>query len=120
MPWTDKQISDMLLQVNSILSAVQTTAIGKRVYNPFYYKIIGPATGTIPAGVKSFHIINLGLNGSKTVFADVGVTGITGTTIISKHVPIFGYKVENDQNILADPIVVTPVASHIVILQYLM
>lgn len=119
MPWSDKQIQDLLIALNKLVSAAETTAIGKRTYKPHYYKITGPTPGTIPAGVKSFHIINLGLNGNKAVFADIPVTGITGTTEISKHVTIFGYKVENDQNILDTAITVTPPASHVVILQYL-
>lgn len=119
MSWTSKQIQDLLVLVNQMVSATQTSAIGQRTYKPYYYTITGPTTGTIPTGVKSFHIINLGLNGNRVVFSDIGVTGITGTSVISKHIPIFGYKVEQDQNILDTQIVVTPAASHVVILQYL-
>lgn len=119
MSWTQKQIEDAILLLTKLVSAAETTAIGKRAYTPHYYKITGPTTGTIPGGVKSFHIINLGLNGSKTNFVDIPVTGITGTSDISKHVQVFGYKVEQDQNILNAPIVVSPPAGHIVILQYL-
>lgn len=119
MELTKEQISDFFEKFTRMVSSMQTVAIGVRKYTPHYYLIVGPDTGTIPINVKSFHIINLGLGGNNIKHEDISVVGIVGTDIISKHIPIFGYKTESDQNILSSPIEVSPIAGHHVILQYL-
>lgn len=119
MELTQQQWDALMEQINKAVSGIQTLAIGVRTYRPHYYAITGPATGTIPDKVKAYNIINLGLGGNNKVFDDIAVTGIIGTTSISKHIRVLGYKVDNDQNILSSPIVVTPETGHVVVIQYL-
>lgn len=111
----NKQVETKL---NEIASSTQKLATEEKRLQPHGLLVIGVA-GVIPAKVRSFNIINLGLNGLYATFVDIPVTGITGITSISSYLKVFGYSVENDQDIIVGPVTVTPPANHHVLLQYL-
>jgi hypothetical protein len=83
--------------------------------NPYTYTAIGPNSITIPKTAKEFLIVNLG-NGLN-VYADITVTGITGTGVIPKD--IAQYKVKEDsKDLITNDIVVTPATGHQVFVSY--
>lgn len=118
-PNQEKQIEVLLAQ---ILSAVQKTALEIKTLVPHGELLIGDGatTLTIPDRVKAFNIINLGENGDSQVFLDIPVTGINGLTVVPKGLKVFGYSIENDQNVILGPIVITPPNLHHVLIQYLL
>lgn len=118
-PNQDKQIEVLLTQ---ILSAVQKTALEVKILTPYAELLIGDGATklTIPERVKAFNIINLGENGDSEVFLDIPVTGITGLAAVPKGLKVFGYSIENDQNVIAGPVEVTPPNLHHVLIQYLL
>lgn len=99
-------------------SALQSIALRKIPVKPCANKLIGPATFSIPDGVKGFNIINLGLNGAGATFADIPLTGVEGITAIPSQLDTFCFSLENDQNTITGPIVVSPPANHHVFIQY--
>lgn len=120
---TEEQIKQFTVLLGKFDSALQTIALGIRKMQPYCYKITGggsPGNLTIPDGVKAFNVINLGLNGLSATFADITVTGVTGISAIPKELDTFAFSIENDQNTIAGPITVTPAASHVIVIQYLL
>jgi len=111
-----RQIS---MQLNQVLSAVQTTAIGTRRLQPRAECVTGPSSATIPSGCKAFNIINLGRYGTNASFADIQVTGITGIDKIVSPIRVFGYTIENDLDLLEGQVTVTPDVDHVILIQYL-
>lgn len=112
----EKQIS---VNLQKIAAGVTKLATEKQVLVPTAELLTGGTPGIIPAGVRGFNIINLGVSGLGVTFNDIPVTGIAGITSIPKFLNVFGYSVEEDQDILKGPITVTPPATNHVLLQYL-
>lgn len=115
-PEQDKQLSVVLGQITGML---QEIAFRKRSLLPYAYLSTDATPLTIPDAVKSFNIINLGLNGDCVEFEPITVTGITGITSIPKTLRVFGYSIENDQNEIKGPIQVTGLNNHHILIQYL-
>jgi hypothetical protein len=115
-PAQEKKLEVLLTQM---FSALQEIALRNRKLKPYAYLTTNGSALTIPDGTKSFNVINLGLNGSDFQHVDIPVTGITGLTAIPKSIRVFGYSIENDQNQVTGPIVVTPPNLHHVVIQYL-
>ena len=109
----------MTTQLQQILSAVSMTAIGVRKFTPRAGYVTGPSSITIPSGTKSFNIINLGLDGENQVFEPIEVDGIAGITEIHPAIRVFGYTIENDQDLLDGVITVMPATDHLLLIQYL-
>jgi hypothetical protein len=116
---TDKQMKQLEVLLGEMNSKLHHIAFMKIKVNPHAEVVVGPATGTIPDGVKSFNIVNLGSGGDLADIQDLPITGIVGLTVIPKNIQTFAYSIENDENILAGPITITPVASHHVLIQYI-
>lgn len=104
--------------MQKVLSGVETIALRKIPVTP-HAAVITNTSGTIPTNIKSFNIINLGLNGERKTLSDIPVTGIVGLTAIPSSISVFGFSIENDQNHIVGPIVVTPATDHVVVIQYL-
>jgi hypothetical protein len=67
----------------------------------------------LPAGVRSFTVTNLGLNGSGLVFSDITTAGISSSTTIPALVATATWSAEEDQDGLgAGTITITPAAGH--------
>ena len=106
--------------IQAIASAVIHTATYERRLTPHAQRVEGPATVTIPDKTKSFNIINLGAAGTGENRQDLLVSGISGLTAIPQLLQVFGYTIENDQNLIAGPIDVVVPDGHIVVIQYLL
>ena len=72
---------------------------------------------TIPDNVKSYSIVNLGLNGEGLTFSDIALSGDITTDIPAALNP-FGSSVERGV-ITNSNITVTPVASHLVAVSWI-
>ena len=110
------------LTMQKLMSGIEKLALEQKPLVPHARLIIGnaaPISDTIPDKCKSFNIINLGLDGLAVTFSFILVTGIVGLTEIPASIKVFGYSIENDQNYIVGPIVVTPSIDHHVIIQYL-
>ena len=112
----EKLIETALSEINSKLHHI---AFMKIKVNAHAEVITGPTPGVIPDGVKAFNIVNLGAGGDLADVQDLPITGIVGLLAIPKNIQTFAYSIENDENILAGPITVTPVIGHKVLIQYI-
>jgi hypothetical protein len=119
MEFDEDLAQQITVQLQQILSAVSTTAVGQRYLIPRAKYVTGPAFSTIPTNTKAFNVINLGLDGLGKTFADIQVSGIAGITEIMAAIRVFGYTIENDNDVLRGLVTVTPAAGHIVLLQYM-
>jgi hypothetical protein len=116
---TDKQFKQLEVVLGEFNSKLQHIAFMKIKVNAHAEVVVGPTPGVIPDGVKSFNIVNLGSGGDLADVQDLPIAGIVGLTVIPKNIQTFAYSIENDENILAGPITVTPVAGHQVLIQYI-
>jgi hypothetical protein len=112
--------NSVMQALEKILGAVETTALYHRPVKPYAQLVIGPTSFTIPQGVKSFIITNLGLSGAYQTFSPIGVTGISGITQIPARMSQLRFTTEEDQNLIDIGIVVTPDTTHHVFVQYMM
>lgn len=114
---TQKQIEVLLTEMNSALHHI---AYLKTRMTAHAFVAENTVPVTIPDGIKAFNVINLGLNGTMNPLADIGITGVPGITAIPSKIQTFCFSIENDQNIIAGPIVITPAVNHKALVQYLL
>lgn len=114
---TQKQVEVLLTEINSALHHI---AFMKTRMQPHGYIATNGSPVTIPDGVKAFNVINLGENAGMTNLQNIGITGVTGLTYIPSKIQTFCYSIENDQNVIAGPVVITPAVNQQALVQYLL